>query len=264
MPSPFPGMNPYLENPAHWASIHHRLIVAIANDLAPKLNPNYFVAIEVRMYETAGEESTLVSIPDNLVVKGDEKANLLDDSSVAVAAPPTQPITITVPIPEIVKQGYLQVKDIGSGEVVTTLEILSPINKKAGEGRDKYEAKRLKVFGSSTNLVEIDLLRQGRSLVILNNGFKSNYRILVSRSKARPKADLYAFNLPDKIPTFPLPLRDGDTEPIIDLKAILDRIYDEGFYSRIIDYHQEPIPPLSKTDAVWAENLLQQKGLREV
>ena len=262
MPSPFPGMNPYLENPAHWSSIHHRLIVAIANDLAPKLNPNYFVAIEVRMYETAGEESTLVGIPDNLVVKGDETANLSDDSSVAVASPPAQPITITVPIPEIIKQGYLEVKDIGSGEVVTTLEILSPINKRAGSGRDKYEAKRLKILGSRTNLVEIDLLRQGRALVTLNNGFKSNYRILVSPSKRRPKADLYAFNVPDKIPNFLLPLRDGDTEPIIDLKAILDRIYDEGFYSRIIDYRQEPIPALSKNDAVLVDNLLRQNGLR--
>jgi len=215
MPSPFSGMNPYLENPAHWPSIHHRLIVAIANNLAPKLNPNYFVAIEVRRYEL-----------------------------------------------ETIKQGYLEVKDIGSGEVVTTLEILSPINKKSGEGRDKYEKKRLKVLGSFTNLVEIDLLRKGRPIVILNNGFKTDYRILVSRSKARPKADLYAFNIPDKIPTFPLPLRDGDREPIIDLKAILDRIYDEGFYSRIIDYHQKPIPSLSKTDAVWADNLLRQNGLR--
>lgn len=262
MPSPFPGMNPYLENPAYWPSIHHRLIVAIANDLAAKLNPKYFVAIEVRMYETSGEESTLVGIPDNLVVKGDETANLPKDSSVAVAAPPAQPITITVPIPEIIKEGYLEVKDIGSGEVITTIEILSPVNKKAGDGRNKYEAKRLKVLGSLTNLVEIDLLRKGRSVVILNNGFKSDYRVLVSRSKSRPKADLYAFNLQDKIPCFPLPLRDGDAEPMVDLKAILDRIYDEGFYGRIIDYHKEPIPSLSKTDAVWADNLLRQNGLR--
>jgi len=39
MPSPFPGMNPYLEHPSLWAGIHHRLITAIANDLAPQLRP---------------------------------------------------------------------------------------------------------------------------------------------------------------------------------------------------------------------------------
>jgi len=262
MPSPFPGMNPYLEDPAYWSSIHHWLINQIARSLNPQLRPNYIVAVEVRMYETATQESTLVGIPDNVVVKGDEKANLPDDSSVAVAAPPAQPVTITVPIPETVKQGYLEVKKVGTGEVITVIEVLSPINKLAGKGREQYEDKRLKIFGSSTHLVEIDLLRQGRPIVILNNGFKSDYRILVSRKKARPKADLYAFNLRDKIPNFSLPLRDGELEPVIDLQKMLNEIYDGGSYDLIIDYHQEPIPPLSKTDAVWADNLLRQNGLR--
>ncbi len=72
MPSPFPGMNPYLENPAHWSSIHHWLINQIARSLNPQLRPNYIVAVEVRMYETATQESTLVGIPDNVAVKGDK------------------------------------------------------------------------------------------------------------------------------------------------------------------------------------------------
>jgi hypothetical protein len=119
MPSPFPGMNPYLEDPAYWSSIHHWLINQIARSLNPQLRPNYIVAVEVRMYETATQESTLVGIPDNVVVKGEETANLPEDSSVAVAAPPAQPITITVPIPETVKQGYLEVKKVGTGDVIT-------------------------------------------------------------------------------------------------------------------------------------------------
>lgn len=262
MPSPFPGMNPYLEDPAYWSSIHHWLINQIARSLNPQLRPNYIVAVEVRMYETATQESTLVGIPDNVVVKGDKTANLPDDSSVAVAAPPAQPITITVPIPETVKQGYLEVKKVGTGEVITVIEVLSPINKLAGIGREQYEDKRLKILGSSTNLVEIDLLRKGRPIVILNNGFKSDYRILVSRKNTRPKADLYAFNLRDKIPTFSLPLRDGTREPVIDLQDMLNQIYDGGSYDLMVDYHQKPIPPLSKTDAVWADSLLRQNGLR--
>jgi hypothetical protein len=255
-------MNPYLEDPAYWSSIHHWLINQIARSLNPQLRPNYIVAVEVRMYETATQESTLVGIPDNVVVKGEETANLPEDSSVAVAAPPAQPITITVPIPETVKQGYLEVKKVGTGEVITVIEVLSPINKLAGKGREKYEDKRLKIFGSSTHLVEIDLLRQGRPLVVFNNGMKSDYRILVSRKKTRPNADLYAFNLRDKIPDFSLPLRAGDREPVIDLQDMLNQIYDGGSYDLIVDYNKEPIPPLSKTDAVWADNLLRQNGLR--
>ena len=146
--------------------------------------------------------------------------------------------------------------------VITVIEVLSPINKLAGKGREKYEDKRLKIFGSSTHLVEIDLLRQGRPLVVFNNGMKSDYRILVSRKKTRPNADLYAFNLRDKIPDFSLPLRAGDREPVIDLQDMLNQIYDGGSYDLIVDYNKEPIPPLSKTDAVWADNLLRQNGLR--
>ncbi|WP_392533388.1 DUF4058 family protein [Nostoc sp. C117] len=37
MPSPFPGMNPYLENPELWPEVHSRLIIAIADAIAPQL-----------------------------------------------------------------------------------------------------------------------------------------------------------------------------------------------------------------------------------
>jgi Protein of unknown function (DUF4058) len=50
MPSPFPGMDPYLEQPTLWASFHSRLIVATlavsakqrADALAPSLRPKYY------------------------------------------------------------------------------------------------------------------------------------------------------------------------------------------------------------------------------
>lgn len=57
MPSPFPGMNPYLAHPALWSGVHHRFITAIANDLAPQIRPKYIVAIEERVYQMSGEES---------------------------------------------------------------------------------------------------------------------------------------------------------------------------------------------------------------
>jgi hypothetical protein len=61
---------------------------------------------------------------------------------------------------------------------------------------------------------------------MMGNDIQSHYRILVSRGDRRPYADLYAFNLQDIIPSFPLPLRSGDTEPIIDLQTLLNQVYD--------------------------------------
>ena len=121
---------------------------------------------------------------------------------------------------------------------------------------------RQRVLGSFTQLVEIDLLRAAEPMPVLNNDTQSDYRILVSRGDCRPLADLYAFNLPDAIPCFPLPLPAGDREPVVDLKALLDLVYDRGSYDLRIDYTGEPVPALSEADAGGADVLLREQGCR--
>lgn len=117
-------------------------------------------------------------------------------------------------------------------------------------------------MSSSTHLVEVDLLRAWEPMPMFANGIQSYYRILVSRGDCRPTADLYAFNLQQVIPLFPLPLRSGDSEPIIDLQALLNGIYDRAAYDLKLDYSTEPVPPLLETEAAWADGLLKDKGLR--
>ncbi|MEQ8462157.1 DUF4058 family protein [Coleofasciculus sp. E1-EBD-02] len=261
MPNPFPGMNPYLEHPEIWPGVHHWLIVELARSLSPQLRPKYRVAVEVRLYETIGEKSLLVGIPD-LTVKGSQTTTEQPMTNVAVAPSPPQPQTVQVPVPETIKQGYLEVREVATGEVVTVIEILSPINKRSGEGRQDYETKRNKIFGSSTHLVEIDLLRKGKPLPIYHSNSQTHYRILVSRGDRRPQADLYAFNLRDTIPSFPLPLKSGDREPFVDLQVLLNNVYDQASYDLAIDYTQEPIPPLLADDHVWVNTLLTEQQLR--
>lgn len=261
MPSPFPGMNPYLEHPEVWLGVHHWLIIEIARFLSPQLRPKYRVAVEVRMYETTGENALLVGIP-NVVVKRSNTAANSSMTNVAVALPTTQPTRVIVPVPEIIKEGYLEIREVGTDAVVTTIEILSPTNKRSGKGRQIYENKRLQVLGSQTHLIEIDLLRKGESMPFFGNQVESQYRILVSRGNYRPNADLYAFNVQDVIPSFPLPLRSKDSEPVIDLQALLSEIYEVASYDLVMDYNQEPVPALSESDAVWADTLLPEKGLR--
>lgn len=241
MPSPFPGMDPYLEHPELWPGVHHRLIVAIADLLSVGVRPKYSVSLEVRMYELNRESPV--------------------KSEVAVASP-TKPINVTLPMPITVRQGYLEVKEVASREVVTALEILSPANKRTGKGRDVYLAKRERILDSKTNFVEIDLLRSGEPMPILNKGISSDYRILASRGDRRPQADLYAFDLQNRISSFVLPLRSQDSEPVIDIQALLNNIYDVGGYDLKIDYAREPIPPLSEENSAWADAILRERGLR--
>lgn len=258
MPSPFPGMNPYLEHPALWSEVHHWMITLIAELLVPKLRPKYRVAIEKRVYQTSGEESLLVGIPDVVVSRSSSASANQAISNIAVASPPVKPITVTIPMPEEVREGYLEVREVGTGEVVAAIEVLSPKNKRSGEGRRAYESKRQKVLGSSTHLIEIDLLRGGQPMPILENSIQATYRILVSRSDRRPQAQLYPFGLQEPIPPFQLPLRYGDPEPLVDLQALLHDVYDRAGFDLAIDYTREPVPALSEADAVWVNELLQQ------
>lgn len=260
MPSPFLGMNPYLENPALWSEVHSLLIAAIANSLNPILRPQYRVAIEQRVYQSSATDSILVGIPD-VAVQVSQKTTI-ETGNIAVAAPPTTSRTVVVPMPETIRESYLEVRDVATREVVTVIEVLSLKNKRPGEGRKAYDKKRLRVLGSSTHLVEIDLLRDGKPMLILQNNILSNYRILVSRSEYRPKADLYAFNLQNPIPAFSLPLREDDSEPILDLQTLINELYDRASYDLIIDYRQEPVPALSEENAAWIDALLREKGLR--
>jgi len=262
MLSPFPGMNPYLENPDLWAEVHHRLITLIADELVPQLRPKYLVAIEKRVYQTTGEETVLVGIPDVSVGRSKTDSNDPVTSTVAVASPPRLPVTVTIPMPEEEKEGYLEVREVETTEVVTTIEILSPKNKRAGDGRKSYETKRQKVLSSETHLVEIDLLRGGKPMPIVGRFINSSYRILVSRSNYRPKAELYPFELTEPIPTFSLPLRQGDTEPLLDLQTLIQELYHRAGLDMRIDYTRKPIPELSDADETWADNLLRQQGLR--
>ncbi len=260
MPNPFPGMNPYLEHPNIWPSIHNRLIVAIADALAPQILPKYFVDIERRVYQANGEDSLLVGIPD-LVVQ--QRLRNQTNSNVAVAAPPVTPRRVRMPIPLEFRESYLEVREIATKQVVTVIEVLSPTNKRAGQGREIYEEKRSSVLGSRTHLVEIDLLQAGKPMPVLDCDIEANYRIVISRGDERPMADLYLFNLTDAIPSFPLPLRRGDVEPIVDLHRLINSIYARAGYDYVIDYNNsETVPQLSESEANWADGLLREKGLK--
>jgi hypothetical protein len=271
MPSPFVGMNPYLEHPATWANVHHRLITAIADFLSPQVLPKYQVMIEERVYRIQGKmqgqleigNSILVGVPDVAIAQRDTKSSdRATNKATAVISPPSQPLTVTLPMPELVRQSHLEIRDIVTSEVVTVIEVLSPANKRSGDGRTQYESKRQTILASLAHFVEIDLLRSWEPMPTLSGGILSQYRILVSDREQRPQASLYAFNLNEAIPVFPIPLRSPDAELWVDLQELLHGVYDRAGYAYAIDYHLDPIPSLSEADTAWLNDFLTSKGLR--
>ncbi len=249
MPSPFPGMNPYLENPELWSEFHSRLIVAIADALDDLLSRDYRVAVEKRVYLSQDDESLLIGIPDVAVTTAQPMTTPAAPLTTAVA----EPLTVELPSFQEVQERYLEIREGGTGTVITTIELLSPKNKRSGEGRNAYLQKRQQTLSSATHWVEIDLLRSGEPMPMLVE-VRSDYRILISRSPTRPQAQLYAFSLRQPIPAFPIPLRGGETEPLLALQPLVHQVYDRARFEMAIDYSQPPIPKLSNDDLGWLQS----------
>ncbi|TAG92872.1 MAG: DUF4058 family protein [Oscillatoriales cyanobacterium] len=131
MPSPFPGVDPYLENSEFWPEVHHRLITAIADAIGPALRPKYRVAIEKRIYLSDAADSDFLAIPD--VTKFSKPSTGGQSTATATLLHP-EPITVTVPILEEAREGYLELREVGTNRVITVIEILSPKNKRSGKG----------------------------------------------------------------------------------------------------------------------------------
>ncbi|MGF1497497.1 MAG: DUF4058 family protein [Elainellaceae cyanobacterium] len=249
MQNPFPGMNPYLEQPGLWPQVHSRLIVAIADEITPQVAPKYRVSIEERVYTTT-DADPLVGITDVAIAPRSETG-----SQAATTAQLTAPRRVQVPLPMEVKERFLEVRLVATNAVVCVIELLSPKNKRSGDGRSAYETKRQQVLGSATHLIEIDLLRGG-SPMPLSEPPQKPYSILVSRSFERPSAALYEFSLSEPIPSFPVPLQVGDSEPVVRLQQLIDDVYIRARFDLSINYTQPLKPKLTNEEAVWIASVL--------
>jgi hypothetical protein len=274
-------MDPYLEHPELWPSVHARLIAALDDVLTPLLVPRYYVSVEERFYVEETDERPLTGVADVLVADRSPRLHGQDapnghgaattgnaEGSHRHSSTATAVLTVEVPAVSRLRQRYLEIRRAGTREVVTVIEVLSPVNKRAGDGRREYEAKRMTTISTWTSLVEIDLLRVGKPLPVWMDGaplaraLSGDYRVMVARSRSRPLAALFVAWLRERLPTIAIPLDPQDDEPVVDLQALVQAVYDGKRYDLQIDYRTDPVPPLSPEDAAWADRLLREKGLR--
>ncbi|MFK8183835.1 MAG: DUF4058 family protein [Phormidesmis sp.] len=169
-----------------------------------------------------------------------------------------QPISVLVPVPQKIYETYLEIVD-ASGTVVTVIEALSPKKKRPGRGRMLYERQREAIFGSDIHFVEIDLLRGWEPASVYGPDEAGDYRILISRSEQRPRAQLYAWKVTEPIPQIMLPLSDYEEMPLC-LKSVVDQACDRT--DLLVNYQQDPLPPLRDQESLWLESFLQQVGMR--
>lgn len=246
MPSPFPGMNPYMERQAEWDSFHPNFISVAQFALAAQVRPHYVVRIESRMYIHEPPADRRFFGTSDIGVHRPTEGGAIRGST-ATAAPAY--VRLGEPV-EIERVKYLTVRSRGGGDLVTVLEFLSRTNKYAGPDRAQYELKRTEVLRSLTHFVEIDLLRGGPRLVP-DDAPPGDYCAVVSRMEERPNAGVWSWSLRDPMPVIPIPLRGDDRDASLDLKAVLDQVYDSGGYADDV-YSGPPEPRLTPDEAAWA------------
>ncbi len=248
MSTPFPGMDPFLEQRGLWEEVHTRLIVAIADFLTPLVAPRYQVAVEQRAY-FLGQTDDFTGKPDVLIMREPAPAPY-------VTSFPPQPLVATLPVPEEVVERYLEIRS-AAGDVVTVIELLSPANKTTADGRAAYLRKRGRVLASRTHLVEIDLVRSSAPLPLqLPTPQRSPYRIVVSRAPLHPQADVYLFGLRQPIPVIPIPLGPATPAPELPLNTLVHDLYDRARLDLRVDYAAALSPALVVEDAEWVAALL--------
>jgi hypothetical protein len=272
MPSPFPGMDPWLEAPHRWPGVHHGLIEEIRARLNQQLRPRYVATVEERVYisHEADPGRQLIRVPDVLVTRGRGPRRRPSGPKArprgrqAVAEPvEIEPVEVLVDLlDDEVREARLVVTEVASRDAVAIIEVISPSNKVAGaEGRTSYLRKRQEVIAAPTHLVEIDLLRGGLP-IIARDELDCDYLVHVSRSQRRPKGLVWPIQLRQQLPVVGVPLRGKDPDAPIDLQAVLTSVFDRGAYDLLIDYAAPPEPPLSPDDTAWAAGLLGRTGRR--
>lgn len=228
MPSPFPGLDPYLE--AHWGDVHTSLMVYVADAVQEQLPGDLFARVL-----------------EELDVHADAK--FLQD----------EPITR--------RHVEIRDQSIG-GEVVTAIEVLSPTDKSCPENRSKYKQKQREYLHDGVNLVEVDLIRSGEHAISppqqsIPRDRRTGLYASVHRSAKYPLAELYTIAFDTSLPVIPIPLRPTDQDIRLDLQALLTQAYDRGRYAATIDYTEDSDPPLPPNASEWADQLLRTAGKRQ-
>ncbi len=227
MPSPFPGMDPYLEEESLWPAFQHQLVLSLYQVLLPGLVDRYRARISQRQYVT--EQALFTSI-----------------------------------IREEHQEDFIEIRQRSDGRLVTLVDVVSPANKLSTAGRTIYLDKRKEGRVASANLVEIDLVLQGQpTLDYSRDGLPDwDYAVTVTRSTQPERYEIYTATLQKRLPRFRLPLAADDRDTVLDLHNVFTRCYDQGGFAARINYQKDPPTSLNDEDRQWLNDLLRQAKLR--
>ncbi|HVS40013.1 MAG TPA: DUF4058 family protein [Gemmataceae bacterium] len=225
MPSPFPGMDPYLEDAALWPAFHHQLVMCLYQILLPGLADRYRARIGQRRYR--------------------------------VEPSPEAP-------QEERQEDFLEIRQRSDGKLLTLVDVVSPANKTTASGRAAFLDQRREAKNAGASIVEIDLVLQGQpTLEYSRDGLPDwDYAVTTTRSTQAERYEIYTATLQKRLPRFRLALASDDRDLVCDLHTAFTRCYDQGGFASQIDYTRDPSTPLSEEDRRWLQEVLKQQRPR--
>lgn len=255
MGSPFPGMDPYLEGDL-WQEFHGRLANAISAQLMPQIAPKYVALLAERM---------VITRPTLGISYESGGRGIHPDAAVQGAGETTAPHIVA---PDAVIEAgdfeevpviTLEIRDVRHRSLVTAIEILTPANK-FDPGYGEYMAKRAYLLETSTNVMEIDLLRRGQRIALARPLPPAPYYVMLNRHGRRAN-EVWTLPLRERLKTVPVPLLPNDHDVALDLQAAVDACFTLVGYERLLPYGAPPpLPELSPDDLAWMEELLRRAG----
>ena len=227
MPSPFPGMDPYLEAAPLWAGFQQQFVTCLYQLLLPNLADRYNPRPVRRTYHTEMPLFTSVIREEHV-------------------------------------ESFVEVRRRTDSRLVTLIDVVSPANKTMTQGRSAYLAQRRLAQNAGANLVEIDLVLQGKpTLDFPRDGLDCDYTVTVARADRPDRYDVYPITLRERLKKVKLPLGPEDGDRPLDLQAVFARCYDQSGYAKQIDYTSDLPVPVAEDTRKWVEALLRQLKLRK-
>lgn len=221
MPSPFPGMDPYLEDEKLWPLFQHQLIHCLYQILLPGLMDRYRARVGQRHY--VNEQALFTS------VRREEH-----------------------------HEQFVEIRQRSDGKLITLVDMVSPANKTSTGGRQAYLDKRRECRASNSNLVEIDLVLQGEPMLdYAREGLPEwDYAVTVTRSTQPERYEIYTSTLDKRLPRFRLPLAADDRDTVVDLHSAFGRAFDQGSFAEQINYEADPVTRLTEANQLWLDERL--------
>lgn len=257
MRSPFPGMDPYLEDPDIWMDFHERFITYCSDALNERLPDAYEARIEERISLVEAPEGEVRWVRADVAVSdvGAAKNPPASNGGAAAALLAVKPVTVPLIIYDELHESKVHILDRRHRRLVTVLELLSPTNK-SGSGLQQYLSKRNSLLRTSVHLIEIDLLIEGQRLPHGQPLPTGDYYVYSSHGDRRPNCDVFAWSIRQPIPPVPVPLRAPDPDLPLDLQELFQTTYERGRYRRSLQYSQQLVLPLAQDDLQWSLDIV--------